>query len=91
MVGGDVSVGLESEATNTLSYEGNKKLVFGFAAIELSAGERSGSDDFSLVFRPVAPGAVSMSADGSGSPPKPMDVEGALGGLKHIDPAALGE
>ena len=91
MVGGDVSVGLESEVTNTLSYKGNKKLVFGFAAIELSAGERGDSGDLNLVFRPVTAGAVSMSADGSGSPPKPMDVEGALGDLKHVDPAALGE
>jgi len=92
MVGGNVSVGVESQASHTLTYKGQKHLGFGFAAIELAAGERADDDgDLGLVFRPVRAGTVAMAAGGGGSAPMAMESDGAMTELKPVDPESLGE
>lgn len=88
-VGGSVSVGSETQSTTTITYEGAKDLAFGFAAIELAAGERGDDGEIDLVFRPVNAGDVSFSVMGGGF--VSASFEGALQGLERCDPATLGE
>lgn len=91
-VGGSVSVGLESETTNTVTYEGPTDLAFGFVAIELSAGERGDDGEFDLVFRPAKPGTASFSLTGGSAQSVVFaDFEGAMAGLASADAASLGE
>ena len=88
-VGGSVTVGSEAQSTATVTYEGDKDLAFGFAAIELSAGERGDDGEIDLVFRPVNAGDVSFSVLGGGFVPATFD--GALADLTACDPETLGE
>lgn len=87
-VGGNVSVGSESESTTTVQYDGGKQLAFGFAAIELAAGEMGDDGELDLVFRPTKAGSVSFSI----AAPTAVyaDFEGALTDLQAVDPEALG-
>lgn len=87
LVGGSVSVGSEAEGTNTVAYEGAKELAFGFAAIELAAGERGDNGELDLVFRPTKAGTVTFSI--AGASPVYADFEGALQDLEPADPEAL--
>lgn len=91
LVGAEVSVAVESQATNTVSYRGKKQLAFGFSAIELSAGEQDGSDDLRLVYRPVEAGSVPMAARDDGAAAVKMEVEGSIRELGRADPQTLGE
>lgn len=83
IVGGNVQIGKESESTNTLSFEGPKDLAFGFAAIELAAGERGDDGELDLVFRPTKAGAVSFSL--TGSAPTYADFDGALASFELLE------
>jgi hypothetical protein len=84
IVGGNVKVGKETESSTTVSYEGQKALAFGFAAIELAAGERGDDGELDLVFRPTKAGAVSFSLTGAGA--TYAEFEGALPDLGHMEP-----
>lgn len=90
IVGGNISVGHEAESMTEVAYKGNKKLAFGFLAIELSAGERGDDGDFDLVFKPVKAGTIFKSVD-SGGAPETADFDGAMAELKEVDPQVLGE
>jgi len=91
MVGGAVSVGIENESTSTLTFKGDKSLAFGFAAVELSAGENEQTGELALVYRPVKAGTVLMHAAAARPKLAVLDAGGALGSLRHSDPASLGE
>lgn len=89
LVGGAVTVGRENEQTNTVSFEGQQELAFGFVAIELSAGDRDEDGHFDLVIRPAEAGSTALSF---GAPSvRRADFEGPLDELPDADPDALGD
>lgn len=90
IVGGKVSVDRDSDASTTITYEGEAELAFGFQAIELAAGQRGDDGEIDVVYRPVRAGDASFSLSrGATSNSVFVDFEGAIDALKRLDPEAL--
>jgi hypothetical protein len=86
-VGGKVKVGVENESTKSVAYKGDKELVFGFVAIELSALENAETGELSLGYEPVKEGTIALSV---GDEPS-YAAFAPLSGLPEADPETLGE
>ncbi len=86
IIGGKIGVASEGSGNTTVSYKGDRQLVFGFVAIELSAADNH-DGELHLAFRPVRAGGVAL---GLAAPAiVPTLFPGPLQTLPALDLAAL--